>query len=132
LCRQKRLKRRIVEEGSSSVAQDEGGAAHQANKHHMEGSRCHNHMKEVCQMQAWGSGAATPPQPPPYMFLMKFSWRSIQQMQEQGTANIAYKIGRLHHWSNLEEVRRNHNTSKDTTRRTININHRKIKEEGGK
>jgi hypothetical protein len=53
-------------------------------------------------------------------------------MQEHGTANIAYKIGRLHHWSNLEEVRRNHNTSKDTTRRTININHRKIKEEGGK
>jgi hypothetical protein len=88
-------------------------------------------MKEVCQMQAWGSGAATPPQPPPYMFLMKFSWHSIQQIQE-GTANIAYKIGRLHHWSNLEEDRCNHNTSKDTTRRTININHRKIKEEAGR
>jgi hypothetical protein len=44
---------------------------------------------EVCQMQAWGSGAATPLHPPPYMFLMRFSWRSIQQMQE-GTANIAY------------------------------------------
>jgi hypothetical protein len=87
-------------------------------------------MKEVCQMQAWGSGAAMPPQPPPYMFLMKFSWRSIQQMQEEGTANIAYKIGHLHHLSNLEEDRRHHNTSKDTTRRTININHRKIKEEG--
>jgi hypothetical protein len=43
---------------------------------------------------------------------MKFSWRSIQQMQEEGTANIAYKIGRLYHWSNLEEDRRNHNTSK--------------------
>jgi hypothetical protein len=53
-------------------------------------------------------------------------------MQEEGTANIAYKIGRLHHWSNLEEDRRNHNTSKDTTRRTININYRKIKEEGGR
>jgi hypothetical protein len=89
-------------------------------------------MKEVCQMQAWGSGAATPPQPPPYMFLMKFSWRSIQQMQEEGTANITYKIGHLHHWSNLEEDRRNHNTSKDATRRTININHRKIREEGGR
>jgi hypothetical protein len=66
------------------------------------------------------------------MFLIKFSWRSIQQMQEEGTANIAYKIGRLHHWSDLEEDRRNHNTSKDTTRRTININHRKIKEGGRK
>jgi hypothetical protein len=53
-------------------------------------------------------------------------------MQEEGTANIAYKIGRLHHWSNLEEDRHNHNTSKDTTRRTININHWKIKEEGGR
>jgi hypothetical protein len=51
-------------------------------------------------------------------------------MQEEGTANIAYQVGRLHHWSNLEEDRHNHNTSKDTTRRTININHRKIKEEG--
>jgi hypothetical protein len=87
---------------------------------------------EVCQMQAWGSGAATPPYPPPYMFLMKFSWRSIQQMQEEGTTNITYKIGRLHHWSNLEEDWRNHNSSKDTTHRTININHRKIKEEGGR
>jgi hypothetical protein len=82
-------------------------------------------------MQAWGSGAAMPPHPPPYMFSTKFSWRSIQQMQE-GTANIAYKIGRLHHWSNLEEDRRNHNTTKDTTRRTININHWKIKEGGRK
>jgi hypothetical protein len=53
-------------------------------------------------------------------------------MQEEGTANIAYQIGRLHHWSNLEEDRHNHNTSKDTTRRTININHRKIKEGGRK
>jgi hypothetical protein len=35
------------------------------------------------------------------MFLTKFSWRSIKQMQEEGTANIAYQIGRLHHWSNL-------------------------------
>jgi hypothetical protein len=83
-------------------------------------------------MQAWGSGAATPPHPPPYMFLTKFSWGSIQQMQQEGTANIAYKIDRLHHWSNLEEDRRSHNTSKDTTRRTININHQKIKEEGGR
>jgi hypothetical protein len=53
-------------------------------------------------------------------------------MQEEGTTNIAYKIGRLHHWRNLEEDRRNHNTSKDTTRPTININHQKIKEEGGR
>jgi hypothetical protein len=83
-------------------------------------------------IQAWGSGAATPPHPPPYMFLTKFSWRSIQQMQEEGTANITYQFGRLHHWSNLEEDRRNHNTSKDTTRRIININHQKIKEEGGR
>jgi hypothetical protein len=89
-------------------------------------------MNEVCQMKAWGSGAATPPHPPPYMFLTKFSCRSIQQMQEEGTANIAYKISRLHHWSNLEEDRRNHNTSEDTMRRIININHRKIKEEGGR
>jgi hypothetical protein len=44
--------------------------------------------------------------------------------------HITYQIGNLHHWSNLEEDRHNHNTSKDTTRRTININHRKIKEEG--
>jgi hypothetical protein len=98
----------------------------------MEGFQCHHHMKEVCQMQAWGSGAATPPHPPTYMFLTKFSWHSIQQMQEEGTANIAYKIARLHHWSNLEEDRCNHNTSKDTTRRIININHRKIKEGGRK
>jgi hypothetical protein len=62
---------------------------------------CHHHMKEVCQMQAWGSGAAMPPHPPPYMFLMKFSWCSIQQIQEEGTANIAYQIGRIHHWSNF-------------------------------
>jgi hypothetical protein len=53
-------------------------------------------------------------------------------MQEEGTANIAYKIGRLYNWSNLEEDRRNHNTSKDTTCRTININDRKIREEGGR
>jgi hypothetical protein len=53
-------------------------------------------------------------------------------MQEEGTANISYQIVRLHHWSNLEEDRHNHNTSKDTTHRTININHRKIKEEGGR
>jgi hypothetical protein len=66
------------------------------------------------------------------MFLTKFSWRSIQQMQEEGTANISYQIGRLHNGSNSEEDRRNHNISKDTTRRTININHRKIKEEGGR
>jgi hypothetical protein len=63
---------------------------------------------------------------------MRFSWRSIQQMQEEGTANIAYKIGRLYHLSNLEEDHRNHNTRKDTTSRTININHRKIKEGGGR
>jgi hypothetical protein len=98
----------------------------------MEGFQCHHHMKEVCRIQAWGSGAATPQHRPPYTFLTKFSWRSIQQMQEEGTANIAYQIGRLHCWSNLEEDQHNHNTSKDTTRRTININHRKIKEEGGR
>jgi hypothetical protein len=98
----------------------------------MEGFQCHHHMKEVCEMQAWESGAVTPLHPPPYMFLTKFSWRSIQQIQEEGTANIAYQIDHLHHWSNLEEDRHNHNTSKDTTRRTTNINHRKIKEEGGK
>jgi hypothetical protein len=98
----------------------------------MEGFQFHHHMKEVCQMQTWGSGAATPPHHPPYMFLTKFSWRSIQQIQEAGTANIAYQIGRLHHWSNLEEDRHNHNTSKDTTHRTININHWKIKEEVGR
>jgi hypothetical protein len=27
-----------------------------------------------------------------------------QKMREEGTTNIAYQIGRLHHWSNLEEV----------------------------
>jgi hypothetical protein len=98
----------------------------------MEGFQCHHHMKEVSQIQAWGSGAATPPHPPPYMFLTEFLWRSIQQMQEEETANVAYQIGRLHHLSNLEEDRRNQNTSKDATRRTININHQKIKEEGGR
>jgi hypothetical protein len=98
----------------------------------MDGFQCHNHMNEVCQMQAWGSGAATPPHPPPYMFLTKFLWRSIQQMQKEGTANIGYKFCRLHHWSNLEEDRCNHNTSKDSTCRTINIDHRKIKEGGRK
>jgi hypothetical protein len=64
--------------------------------------------------------------------LMKFSWCSIQQIQKEGTENITYQIGRLHHWSNLEEDRHNHNASKDITRRTININHRKIKEERGR
>jgi hypothetical protein len=98
----------------------------------MEGFQCHHHMKELCQMQAWGSGAATPPHTQPYMFLTKFSWHSIQQIQEEGTANIAYQNGRLDHWSNLEEDRCNHNTSKDTMRQIININHRKIKEEGGR
>jgi hypothetical protein len=53
-------------------------------------------------------------------------------MREEGTANIAYQIGRLHHWSNLEEDRFNHKTSKDTTRWTINTNHQKIKEGGRK
>jgi hypothetical protein len=53
-------------------------------------------------------------------------------MQEEGTANIAYQIGRLHHWRNLKDDQHNHNTRKDTTRRTININHREIKEEGGR
>jgi hypothetical protein len=53
-------------------------------------------------------------------------------MQEEGTANIAYQIGHLHHWSNLEEDWCNHKTSKDTTCRTTNINHRKIKEGGRK
>jgi hypothetical protein len=66
------------------------------------------------------------------MFLTKFSWRSIQQIQEEGGANITYKIGRLHHLSNLEEDRRNHNTSKDTTCWAINIDHGKIKEKGGR
>jgi hypothetical protein len=89
-------------------------------------------MEEKCANSSMGEWAVIPPPPPPYMFRMKFSWRSIQQIQEEGTANIAYKIGRFHHWSNLEEDRRNHNTSKDTTCRTININHRKIKEEGGR
>jgi hypothetical protein len=70
-------------------------------------------MKEVCQIQAWGSGAATPPHCPPYMFLTKFSWCSIQQMPKEGTTNIGYKIGRLHHWSNLEEDQCNHKTSKE-------------------
>jgi hypothetical protein len=45
-------------------------------------------------MGEWG---AMPPRPPPYMCLTKFLWRSIQQMQEEGTANIAYQIGHLHH-----------------------------------
>jgi hypothetical protein len=89
-------------------------------------------MKEVCQTRAWGSGAAMPPHPPPYMFLTKLSWRSIQHMQEEGTTNIAYQIGCFHHWSNSEGGWHNHNTSKDTTHRTININHRKIKKEGGR
>jgi hypothetical protein len=79
-------------------------------------------MEEKCADSSMGDWAATPPHPPPYMFLTKFSWRSIQQMQE-GTANIAYQIGHLRHWSNLEEDRHNHNTSKYTTRQTININH---------
>jgi hypothetical protein len=42
----------------------------------------------------------------------------IQQMQDEAIANITYKNGRLHHWSNLED-RRNHNTSKDTTHSVI-------------
>jgi hypothetical protein len=41
-------------------------------------------------------------------------------------------IGNLHHWSNSDADRHNHNTSKNTTRRTINIGRRKIKEEGGR
>jgi hypothetical protein len=51
-------------------------------------------------------------------------------MQKEGTANIAYQIGNLQNWSNLDADRHNHNTSKDTTHQTININHRKIEEEG--
>jgi hypothetical protein len=99
----KNEKRRIVEKGSSSVAQDEGGAAHQANKQPHGGIPFPPpYGYGVCQTQAWGNGAAMPPHPPPYMFLTQFSWRSIQQMQEEGIANIAYKIGCLHHWSNLD------------------------------
>jgi hypothetical protein len=89
-------------------------------------------MEEKCVDSSTGEWAAMPPPPPPYMFLMKFSWRFIQQIQEEGSANIGYKFGRLHHWSNLEEDRRNHKTSKDATCRTININHQKIKEGGGR
>jgi lactam utilization protein B len=81
----------------------------------MEGFQCHHQMKELCQKKAWGSGAATPPHPPPYLFLTKFSWRSIQQKQEEGITNISYQIGCLHNWINLEDDRHNHNTSKDTT-----------------
>jgi hypothetical protein len=83
-------------------------------------------------MQACGSGAAMPPRPPPYMVLTKFRRRSIQQTEEQGTTNIAYQIGHLHHWSNLEKDQHNHNTTRDTTRQIININHQKIKEGGRK
>jgi hypothetical protein len=71
-------------------------------------------------MREWGSHATTSSTiHVPHEVFMALH----QQMQEEETANIAYKIGRLHHWSNLEEDRCNHNTSKDTTRRTININH---------
>jgi hypothetical protein len=53
-------------------------------------------------------------------------------MQEEGTTNITDQFGRIHHWSNLEEDRHNHNTSKDTMRRIMIINNQKIKEEGGR
>jgi hypothetical protein len=89
-------------------------------------------MEEKCADSSMGEWAAMPPPPPPYMFLMKFSWHSIQQIQEEGTANTVYQIGRLHHWRNLEEDRHNQNTSKNTTRQAININHREIKEGGRK
>jgi hypothetical protein len=86
---------------------------------------------EKCADSSMGECAAMPPPPLACMFLMKFSWCSIQRIQE-GTANIAYQIARLHNWSNSEEDQDNHNTSNDTTYRTIKINHQKIKEDGGR
>jgi hypothetical protein len=40
-----------------------------------------------------GSGEATPPHSPPYMFITKFSCLSIQQMQEEGTQTLPIKLG---------------------------------------
>jgi hypothetical protein len=58
----KRLKRRIVEEGSTSVAQDEGGAAHQANKQPHGGiplPQPYEGSMSNASMGEWGSHATT-------------------------------------------------------------------------
>jgi hypothetical protein len=92
----KRLKRRIVEEGSSPVAQDEGGVAHQANKQPHGEIPLPQPYEGSMSNASMGGGAATPPQPPLYMFLMKFSWRSIKQMQKEGV--VWTSLGPLPRW----------------------------------
>jgi hypothetical protein len=47
-------------------------------------------------MQAWGSGATTPPPYTiPYEVFIAPLQTNVSQMEEE-TANIAYQIGRLH------------------------------------
>jgi hypothetical protein len=61
LCRRKILKRRIVEEGSSSIAQD-GGAAHEANKQPHGGIpllQPYEGSMSNASMGEWGSHATT-------------------------------------------------------------------------
>jgi hypothetical protein len=62
LYRQRRIKGRIVEEGSSFVAQGEGGAAHQANKQTHEGIPMpppYEGSMSNASMGEWGSHATT-------------------------------------------------------------------------
>jgi hypothetical protein len=57
-----RLKRRIVEEGSSSLAQDEGGVAHQANKQPHGGIpllQPYERSMSNASMGEWGRHATT-------------------------------------------------------------------------
>jgi hypothetical protein len=51
----KKNKKRTIEEGSSSVAQDEGGAAHQANKQPHGGDPIATTSWRSVPIQAWGS-----------------------------------------------------------------------------
>jgi hypothetical protein len=60
-------------------------------------------------MGEWGSHATTSSTiHVPYEVFMALHPTNAKE----GTANIAYQIGCLHHWSNLEEDWHNHNTSK--------------------
>jgi hypothetical protein len=108
----------IVEEGSSSSTQDEGGAAHQANKQPhggipmpppYGGIPTPQPYYEVCRCKHGGVG-----QPCDHLLHhtwrpMKLSWRHIQTK------------------SSKRREQRDHATSKDTPRKTSNINHRKRK-----
>jgi hypothetical protein len=43
-------------------------------------------------MQAWGSGAAMPPHPPPYMFQQTFHGAPSKKCKKKGPQTLATKL----------------------------------------